>query len=536
MFRDSNESMKIHILPPQVQQRIAAGEVVERPASVVKELIENALDAAAETVRVEVQEGGRRLIRVTDDGSGIPAAEVPLACERFATSKIVNENDLTAVRTFGFRGEALPSIASVSRVRLLTRERTALLGHEARLEGGRFVALQEAGAAVGTTVEVWDLFYNTPARRQFLRSLRTEYGHILGTFTRFALAFPEKSFSLFFDGREIYAFPPTSLLERITACFGREAASGLEEFEDTGVKGKVWGFVLSAEEGWRRRYYFFVNRRAVRNRTLYRAVRDAVPGDGGMVLLFLELPPSQVDVNIHPAKTEVRFRDDVAIYDLVRGALQRRAGPPWLQGGTIAEQEAAYGGTRNGGFSLIAQIEDTFLLTLAEGHLYLVDQHAAEERVLYERLQQGKVRTRALVAPQVVTLAAEERAFVDEHQAEVAACGFVIEPFGPQVIALRVVPEFVDPQEAGLLFSRLVARVRSRQEDLMQALSCLGAVKAGQPLLRERQERLLHSWVQTANPHACAHNRPVYFRLSLDDVRRKVGRTGLSCEFDHQGE
>jgi DNA mismatch repair protein MutL len=501
---------------------------------VVKELIENALDAAADTIRVEVQEGGRRLIKVTDDGPGMPAAEMPLVFERFATSKIVGENDLYAVRTFGFRGEALPSIASVSRIRLLTRERTALLGTEARVEGGKLVSLQEAGAALGTTVEVWDLFYNTPARRKFLRSLRTEYGHILGMFTRFALAFPEKGFSLYFDGREVYAFPPASLQERITTCFGREAASGLEEFESTGIVGRVWGFVLSTEEVWRRRYYFFVNRRPVRNRTLYRAVRDTLQGEGGMVFLFLELHPSQVDVNIHPAKAEVRFRDDVAIYDLVRGALQRRALPSWLQAGKVAEPEESYGADASKGFALIGQIENTFLLTLAEGHLYLLDQHAAAERVLYERLQKGDVRGRELIAPQVVTLSAEEWAFVDEHQVEVTACGFAVEPFGPQVIALRAIPEFVDPKESALLFSRLLMRVRGQKEDFGQALSCLGAVKAGQPLAREEQERLLSAWAQTINPHACAHTRPVYFRLSLDEVRRKVGRTGLSCEFDRQ--
>src|SRR5262249_20665624 len=331
--------------------------------------------------------------------------------ERFATSKIVSENDIHAVRTFGFRGEALPSIASVSRLRLLTREHTALLGTEARIEGGKLVSLQEAGAAVGNTVEAWDLFYNIPARRQFLRSLRTEYGHILGTFTRFALAFPEKNLSLYFDGREVYTFPPTSLSERITACFGREAASGLEEFDSTGIVGRVWGVALSTEGVWRRRYYFFVNRRPVRNRTLYRAVRDTLQGEGGMVFVFLELHPSQIDVNIHPAKAEVRFRDDVAIYDLVRGALQRRALPSWLQTGKVAEPEEAYNSGTGGGFTLISQIENTFLLTLAEGHLYLLDQHAAEERVLFERLQHEKVQSRELIAPQVVTLSPEERAF-----------------------------------------------------------------------------------------------------------------------------
>jgi DNA mismatch repair protein MutL len=524
--------MRIHILSPEVQQRIAAGEVVERPASVVKELIENALDAAADTIRVEIQEGGRRLVKVTDDGSGIPAAEVPLAFERFATSKIADENDIATVRTLGFRGEALPSIASVSRLRFLTRERQALLGSEARVEGGQLVSLQETGAPTGTTVEVWDLFYNTPARRQFLRSLRTEYGHILGTFTRFALAFPEKTFSLFFDGREVYHFPPASLRERLTACFGKEATADLAEYDSTGIAGRVFGFILSTEAVWRRRYYFFVNRRAVRNRTLYRAVRDTLGGEGGMVFLFLELHPSQVDVNIHPAKTEVRFRDESSIYDLVRGALRHRALPSWLQTAQVAESKERYAADDSNRFSLIGQVENTFLLTLADGHLYLIDQHAAEERVLYERLQQGKVGSRQLIAPQVVTLSPEEQAFVEEQRTELNACGFLIDAFGPHVVALRAVPEFVAPAESGLVFSRLLVRVRSQKENFHQALSCLGAIKAGRPLVREAQERLLSAWAQAANPHACAHNRPVYFRLSLDEVRRKVGRTCLSWEFE----
>lgn len=523
--------MNIRILPPELQQKIAAGEVIERPASAVKELIENALDAAATTIRVEIQEGGRRLIRVTDDGSGIPAAEARLACERFATSKIAREDDLRAVRTFGFRGEALPSIASVSRLRLLSRERSALLGTEVRLEGGKLSSTQEAGAATGTTVEVWDLFYNTPARRQFLRSLRTEYGHILGVFTRFALAFPERNFSLSFDGREVYGFQPGSLSERISACFGREAASGLEEFESSGISGRAWGFVLPTEAVWRRRYYFFVNYRAVRNRTLYRAVRDALPGEGGMVLLFLDIAPSSIDVNIHPAKTEVRFRDDLSVYELVRGALQRRSRPAWLHAERVAESEPAYGQQSSTPFSLVGQIEKTFLLLMGEGHLYILDQHAAEERVLYEQLQSGVIQRRELIAPQVVTLSVEERSFLEARHEELSRCGFTVDLFGPQVVALRAVPDCIHPKDAGILFSRWLVRIRQQGEDFHQALSCVAAVKAGRELTREEQSRLLERWAQVSNPHACAHNRPVYFRLALDEVRRKIGRTGLSCEF-----
>lgn len=523
--------MSIRILSPELQHKIAAGEVIERPASVVKELVENALDAGATMIRVDIQEGGRRLIRVADDGYGIPAAEVRLACERFATSKIVYEEDLRRVQTFGFRGEALPSIAAVSRMRLLTRERSALLGTEVRLEGGTLISSQEAGAALGTTVEVWDLFYNTPARRQFLRSLRTEYGHILGGMTRFALGFPDKRFSLSFDGRELYAFEPSLLPERIAACFGREAASGLEEFESTGITGRTWGFILPTEMAWRRRYYFFVNHRVVRNPTLYRAVRDAMPGEGGMVLLFLEIPPAAVDVNIHPAKTEVRFRDDPAVYDLVRGALQRRTRPAWAQAEHVAERAAEYNQQTNNRFSLLGQIEKTFLLSMAEGHLYILDQHAAEERVLFEQLQSGTVKQRTLIAPHVVTLSIEEREFLEYQTTEISQCGFTVDLFGPQVITLRTVPDFIQPKDAGMIFSRWLARVRLQREDFHQALSCMGAVKAGQELTHEVQARLLERWSQTSNPHACAHNRPVYFRLALDDVRRKIGRTGLSCEF-----
>ena len=527
--------MPIRILPPDVQQKIAAGEVVERPASVVKELMENALDAGAQTIRVAVEEAGRRLIRVTDDGAGLAADEVALACERFATSKIQHDRDLTRVQTFGFRGEALPSIAAISRLRILSRPARAPFGVEVKSEGGELSPVQEAGAPVGTRVEVADLFYNTPARLQFMRSLRTEYGHIMGAFTRFALAFPEKTLSLSFDGREVYDFPSVSFQERVAACFGSETASRLEAFENTGLNGRVWGFLVTQEEAWRRRYYFFVNRRAVRNATLYRVVRDTLGNAGGMVCLFVELHPSQLNVNIHPAKTEVRFRDDPSVYDLVRGGLQRRSAPSWLAATQVAEAGVPYG-EQNTGFSLVGQVEATFLLTLSQGHLYLLDQHAAEERVLYEQLQNGEVQGRHLISPQVVQLSAEEHAFFDAQAEVFAACGFSAELFGPHVLALRAIPDFLDPRTSGLTFSRLVTRVRTHKEDLHQALSCLGAIKAGQVLDREAQGRLLNAWTQTDNPHACAHNRPVYFRLSLDEVRRKVGRTGLGCGFEQDGD
>lgn len=525
--------MNIRILPVEVQQRIAAGEVVERPASVLKELLENALDAGAQSLRVEVQEGGRRLIRVTDDGCGIVAGEVALAFERFATSKIGSFEELAGVRSFGFRGEALASIASVARVRMLTRTRDTLLGTEARLEGGRVVSLGEAGAAVGTRIEVWDLFYNTPARQKFLRSLKTEYGHILRVFTDFALAFPDKQFSLNIDGRDVHSFPAAAPVQRLTAAFGQQVGSQLEAFDEVGGWGRVWGFAATGSDSGQRRVYLYVNQRPVRSPILQRAITDGLQGMNGLVVLFLEAHPGELDVNVHPAKTEVRFRQPQDLFERVRHAMRRRTrafGAPSLQ---AAETPPGY--NEQNSFTLLGQIEDTFLLTLHDGHLYVLDQHAAEECVFYERLRLGKVGRRDLIAPQIVTLSDEERRFVDQNMEALTACGFAIEPFGPLVIALRSIPEIISPKDSARIFSQLLARVRSGREDFSQALSCLAAVKAGFVLERERQERLLAAWHQTANPHACAHNRPVYYRLALDEVRRKVGRTGLSCEFDQKG-
>ncbi|MBI3988807.1 MAG: DNA mismatch repair endonuclease MutL, partial [candidate division NC10 bacterium] len=352
--------MKIHILPVEIRQKIAAGEVVERPASVVKELIENTLDAEAETIQVEVQEAGRRLVKVTDDGVGMSPQDVPLAFERFATSKVFEEGDIYAVKTFGFRGEALPSIAAVSRVRLVTRERGALYGTEAKVEGGRLVSLQQVGAPVGTTVEVFDLFFNTPARRKFLRSFRTEYGHLIGAFTKFALAFPEKRFTLVSEGREVYALQPGSFQDRMRALFGQETLATMEEFSAEGSSGRLWGSFVPGQ-GEKKRSYFFVNRRAVKSAALSRALRDHLK-EPGMVLLFLEVPPSFVDVNIHPAKAEVRFQQEEAIYVLVRQGLARRASGWKVEG--VAEKVEAYQAAESR-FVLLGQLEETFLLAFS---------------------------------------------------------------------------------------------------------------------------------------------------------------------------
>jgi DNA mismatch repair protein MutL len=533
--------MKIHILPLHLQQQIAAGEVIERPASVVKELLENALDAGAQHISVDVEHAGRQLIRVTDDGAGIGPEDVPLAFERFATSKIDAPRDIESVRTFGFRGEALPSIAAVSRVELLTRPHGAALGACARVEGGVLQRIDDAGAPVGTRVEVRDLFFNTPARRKFLRSLRVELSHIIGVFTTFAIAFPEYAWSLRCDGRPLFELAACSFRDRILALYGQDVMAELESFDGEGLSGRVWGSFRRDSVAGRRSYRLFVNRRPVRSASLYRAVYAALGGTGTL-LLFVEIAPELVDVNVHPAKREVRFRDEDGVYDLVFSALTHAIARERARSAGVAEDEAIYTPSTAGAdetFQAIGQIDHTFLLASAQGHLYLVDQHAAHERVLYDQLldaiARGTPPRRPLMAPQVLVLAMRELQLIEDHRQTLEACGFIFEQFGPGAMAIRAIPEVVPARQAEPLCRRLVQRLRDdvterRGETLPQMLACLAAVKAGTSLSMSEQQQLLRDWGTSAQLHACAHNRPVYFRLSLDEVRRKLGRTAGSCE------
>jgi DNA mismatch repair protein MutL len=533
--------MKIHILPPHVRQQIAAGEVIERPASVVKELIENALDAGAQHISVDVEHAGRQLICVTDDGAGMAPEDVPLAFERFATSKIHEPRDIESVRTFGFRGEALPSIAAVSRVELLTRLHGAALGTCTRIEGGLLRSIGESGASVGTRVEVRDLFFNTPARRKFLRSLRVELSHIIGVFTTFAIAFPELGWALSCDGRPLFELTASSYGDRVLALYGQEVAAQLESFDGEGLSGRVWGRFRRDNVAGRRSYRLFVNRRSVRSASLYRAAHVALGGTG-MLLLFVEIAPESVDINVHPAKREVRFRDEEGVYDLVLSALARVIARDRARGTGVAEDGDLYTPSLVAGggetFQTIGQIENTFILASAQGHLYVVDQHAAHERILYDQLLAAIARHltpgRTLMAPQVLVLASRELQLLEDHRQALEACGFTFDQFGPGAVAIRAIPEVVPASQAESVCRRLVQRLRDnaaerRSETLPQMIACLAAVKAGITLSLTEQQRLLRDWGKSAQLHACAHNRPVYFRLSLDEVRRKIGRSVAGC-------
>jgi DNA mismatch repair protein MutL len=533
--------MTIQILSLHLQQQIAAGEIIERPASVVKELIENALDAGAQHIGVDVEHAGRQLICVTDDGAGIAPEDVPLAFERFATSKIAGPRDLESVRTFGFRGEALPSIAAVSRVEMLTRPHGAVLGTCARVEGGVVSPIAASGAAIGTRVEVRDLFFNTPARRKFLRSLRVELSHIIGVFTTFAVAFPEYAWALRCDGRALFELAAGSFHDRLLALYGQDVMAALEPFDGEGLSGRVWGNFRRDRGAGRRSYRLFVNRRPVRSASLYRAAQAAL-GEAGMLLLFVEIAPEVVDINVHPAKREVRFRDEEGVYDLAFSALSRGLARDRARAAGVAEDEATYTASTVGTaetFHAVGQIDHTFLLASAQGHLYVIDQHAAHERILYDQLLDAVARStpprRSLMAPQVLVLASHELQLLEEHRPMLESCGFAFESFGPGAVAVRAIPEMVPAGQAESVCRRLVQRLRDnvserRGETLPQMLACLAALKAGTALSLTEQQQLLRQWERSAHLHACAHNRPVYVRLSLDDVRRRIGRTAGSCE------
>jgi DNA mismatch repair protein MutL len=363
----------------------------------------------------------------------------------------------------------------------------------------------------------------------------------MGVFTTFAVAFPEYAWSLRCDGRPLFELAACSFRDRLLALYGQDVMAELEHFDGEGLSGRVWGSVRPDRAASRRSYRLFVNRRPVRSASLYRAAQAAI-GGAGMLLLFVEIAPEVVDINVHPAKREVRFRDEEGVYDLAFSTLSRALARGRARGAGVAEDEAVYAPSSAGTgetFQVIGQIEHTFVLASAQGHLYLIDQHAAHERVLYDQLADAMARDtpprRQLMAPQVLVLASREQELVEEHRQSLEACGFTLDQFGPGAVAIRTIPDVVPVSQAEAICRRLVQRLRDtvaerRRETLPQMVACLAAIKAGTPLSLTAQQQLLRDWEKSPQLHACAHNRPVYVRLSLDEVRRKIGRTAGSCE------
>jgi DNA mismatch repair protein MutL len=652
---------KIHVLPEHVANKIAAGEVVERPASVVKELLENSLDAGATRIRMQVEAGGKKLIQITDNGCGMVRDDALLAFERHATSKIKSAEDLLSVATLGFRGEALPSIASVSRLRLETRAPEQDAGTIVEINGGKIFKVEEAGLPAGTSITIRDLFFNTPARKKFLKAESTELSHIASLVTHYALAHPDKHFELHSATNAMLVAPPVAgYSERVYQVFGKETLDQMipvaavqaleriglpqpppwrrqEEEEEQSSKDpgemRAHGFVSKPEiqKLNRNSIFVFVNGRLIRDRLIQHALTEAYrnilpPTVYPVVLLFLELPSAEVDVNVHPSKTEVRFRQQTVIHDFVRDSVRAalmKARPvpqfvteieahptasPSLTPGSrattvdIAAWRATYAPAAPQGFTLqapvpppmterlqfgseaisveanaavavarvpqqvipadgctppvpeepeapsdlvpslaslkpLGQIRESFILAVNHEGLWIVDQHVAHERVLFERILKQraaqKVESQRLLMPLVLELTPAQQAVFAEISDELTRNGFEAEPFGSRSIALKIAPAGVEASQIEHMLHELLDQF-SREEQALNlekvrariaaSIACHAAIKVNMPLEQNKMEWLLAELAKTECPMTCPHGRPVVLRYSMKDIQKAFKR------------
>jgi DNA mismatch repair protein MutL len=578
--------MPIRVLDNQLIDQIAAGEVIERPASIVKELVENSLDAGAQSVEVEIEAGGVRRTRVRDDGSGIPAAELMLALSRHATSKITSAADLGAIQTLGFRGEALPSIASVSRFEITSRHHNEDRAASVRVEGGIVGELSPAAHPPGTTIEVHDLFFNLPARRKFLRSEVTEQGHVVRLLERLALSRADVAFRLRSGSRTLLDAPALSATGGVAARLGRIVgeefvARAIELNHSAGpVRVSGWIGAPSAARATSDLQFWFVNGRAVRDRLLMNAVRlgyrDVLySGRQPAYVLYLDIDPSLVDVNAHPQKLEVRFRDSRQIHDFVFRAVERHlagtrpgssAMPPafasnghytapmqlhsadsvtpssvWamaemLRGSSsdpaphVAEPGPVLAGAQPLGEAL-AQVHGIYILAQNAQGLVLVDMHAAHERVLYEKLktQAGPVATQLLLTPVTMEMKVDELDLLMAQQEDWRAAGFDLERFAPETLVVRSVPAMLPGEDIGALVREVIGDVAdggashhldATSDRLLGTIACRSAIHAHRRLTLPEMNALLRQMELTPRADQCNHGRPTWTQVSLHELDR----------------
>jgi len=601
--------MPIHILSDQLASQIAAGEVVERPSSVVKELVENALDAGATTITVTVRGGGRDLVQVADDGLGISSGEIEMAFLRHATSKLDTVADLEKVSTLGFRGEALAAISAVSRLTIVSRDRGAQGGTRLLLEGGRRTSRELVGAPVGTIIAVENLFYNTPARLKFLKSVPTEKRQIDEFVTRYALAYADVRFRLSHDNRITFQTTGSGDVREVLAeIYGAETTRTLLEIEtevpdreatDERAAINVSGFVGPPDLNWANRSHItlFVNGRWIRDTSLTYAVIQAYhtllpAGRFPLGVLFINMPPEEVDVNVHPAKTEVRFRRPNTLFGAVQRAVRRtlvakspvRAAGGWAAGGGFeqfvpqhehiagwsgaaqvemrldwsrryqgAELSAPQDGESEAAFEaagdvepserklpimrVIGQVGAAYIITEGPDGLYLIDQHAAHERVLYEQFlaewEQQKVVSQGLVTATAVQLPPSQAALLEDNLPLLRSLGFEIEPFGPHTFQIRSVPAVVARMDPAAALRAVVDDLEEGSTPLQGKVEARivlrvcksAAVKAGQTLSRAEMEALVQALEECESPHTCPHGRPTLIHLSVAQLAREFGRT-----------
>ena len=571
---------QIRALADLLVNQIAAGEVVERPASALKELVENSLDAGAQSVSVDLAEGGMRRIRVADDGAGIEADDLPLALSRFATSKIATLEDLERAATLGFRGEALASIAAVSRVALTSRREGERHAWRIACAGGALTPVEPAALASGTTVEVEELYYNTPARRKFLKSEATEFARCDEAFSRLALSRPEVAFSLSHNGRRVAHLAPASSRERSSGIVGGDFALSAVDVDANGTSVRLTGFV--APPGFTRAsrdaQFLFVNGRFVRDKVISHAIREAYSDvlhhdRHPAYVLFLDADPRLVDVNVHPAKSEVRFRDAGAIHRFVFHALARalaaplaggpRTAPPasaqWLPSSqssfAVAQPASRYeaffaasvaderrpaalppgagtGGPPMLGYAL-AQLHGVYVLAQNAAGLVLVDMHAAHERIVYEKLKgaldASPLSGQPLLVPIAMPATAEEVEEAERSAPALASLGFEVGIAGPRDLAVRAVPALLADLDAPSLLRSVLAEMREfgasrvlleRRNELLSTMACHAAVRANRSLAVPEMNALLREMEETERAGSCNHGRPTWVQFSMADLDR----------------
>ncbi|MDY6951164.1 MAG: DNA mismatch repair endonuclease MutL [Thermodesulfobacteriota bacterium] len=574
---------RIRILPESLSNKIAAGEVVERPASVVKELMENAIDAKSTQVTVEVSKGGRALIRVSDNGIGMDRDDALLAIERHATSKVRDEKDLFSIATLGFRGEALPSIASVSDMEIVTSVESAHAGTRIVVKGGTIKEVSEVGAPTGTMISVKRLFFNTPARRKYLKTEQTELGHISDTVTRMALAWPGVRFRFSHNARTVANWGPMSdSMKRVADVLGARVEDNLYEVDYSEGSVGIRGFVASPDSTRRtsRGLFVFVNGRFVRDKVLHHAIMEGftgriMKGDYPMAVVFVTLPFDHVDVNVHPTKNVVRFQAPNQVHDtisrgisktLVAGdrpgwgmappsgpayrpytyalsssrteinepgaaALPKQASPP------APAPQALWQERPVSSLRIIGQLHNTYILCESEEGLVLVDQHAAHERVVFDALKAAHGRSdvvrQGMLIPERLELSHREADILEALLQELGHMGVDIEPFGERTYLVRSVPELLAGKPVKPLVMEIIEKVQEiglasglqgAVDEVLMIMACHGAIRANERLSEEEMTSLLHQLDSLDNATHCPHGRPTLVRQSLRQIEKDFRR------------
>jgi len=565
----------VQILPHDLINQIAAGEVIERPASVVKELLENAIDAGSDSISVEIAGGGIDLVRVADNGQGIEEDDLETAVKRHATSKIKDQQDLFSIHTLGFRGEALPSILSVSRAVISTRPRNSSKGRSISIEAGTIVSRSTKGMPEGTIVEIRDLFYNTPARKKFLKTTATEQRHIVDIISRYAIAYPSKQFLLSMDGRSVLNLRQGSTLEeRVKSVWGKGVDSKLTHVFLERPSLSIHGIVAHPEESRPNRSGIstYVNNRSVKDQTLTSAI---IQGFRGMLMkqryplasIFIDIDPLDVDVNVHPAKAEVRFRSTSAVFGLVVKAVQEAFKVPHheplpgtentMDKYTVQESmperymsrplpagpaEQIFQKTLFENFrttyadkTVIGTLLSTYVLLEGDSSLYILDQHAAHERIMFERLKRvhttQNIEKQMLVTPVVVELAPVEYSAFEEISSLVSSIGIETAPFGENALAVRSIPAIINKGDVAGIVLDLIHEVLKGGiasgdylHDILATIACHASVRSGRGLAGPEIAALLKDLDAVGSPLTCPHGRPLFKRIGSEEIERWIKR------------